>query len=150
VHISGNRYQWDTSGHPLDIRPAALPGWLKVIGERKEGKTNPTGWASAWLRTPIGEKEGRRGPDGLPKFVGYLIDKDVDSDVTVEILRLWDLQNPVSLGEDAIREHVEGMYKRYAVPERLSTFSPFSSTKAIVGKGRRSRVLQPVEVRHAR
>lgn len=122
MHISGNRYEWEVSGHPLHVEPAFLPEWLATLGERKEGRVNPPGWAAEWLRTPIGEKDGRRGPDGLPKFVGYLIDKHVDSDVAVEILRLWDLQNPVPLGEDAVREHVEGMYQRYFEEPATMTF----------------------------
>lgn len=122
MHVSGNRYTWDAAGHPLDMEPAILPEWLQHLGAKTERHTNPQGWASQWLRTPIGESAGRRGPDGLPKFVGYLIDKRVDSDVAVEILRLWDLQNPVPLGEEVVREHVEGMYRRYFEEPAAITF----------------------------
>lgn len=122
MHISGNRYTWEVSGHPLRVELAPLPTWLKEIGVRKEGKVNPPGWAAEWLRTPIGEKDGRRGPDGLPKIVGYLRGHGIESDVAVEIVRLWDLQNPVPLGEEEVRRHVEGMYERYGIPEKPVLF----------------------------
>lgn len=138
LHKSGNRYQWDVAGHPLDIEPAQLPEWIVALARKPERPTNPAGWAAEWFRTSINPGDGRRGPDGLPKIVGYLRGYGIDCETAIAVIELWDDKNPVPLGAVELRKHVEGMYGRYGRPAQI-TFN-----------GRRIHRLATVEVRHAR
>lgn len=139
MHKSGSRYAWEASGHPRDVQAAPLPEWVKALARQPEGKKNPPGWAAQWLRTPIGPGDGRRNPAGLPKIVGYLRGHGIDCETAVAIVRLWDLQNQESLGEEELRRHVEGMYARYGMPG--FTF---------VDRGNRRVIrMEPNEVHHA-
>ena len=120
LHESDNRYQWDVMTDS-STDPAFLPDW---IAKRSRSNTRPAPedgptWAAEWLRTPA--KSGkRRGPEGLPRIVGYLRGHAIDCETAVAIVELWDLQNPVPLGAEEVRKHVEGMYKRYGHPAQIT------------------------------
>ncbi len=51
----------------------------------------------------------------MPRVVGYLRGHGIDCETAVAIVELWDAQNPVPLGADEVRRHVEGMYERYGI-----------------------------------
>jgi hypothetical protein len=104
------------SGHPLDIAAAPLPDWIAELARKPERAANAPGWAAEWFRTPINPGDGRRGPDGIPKIVGYLRGHGVDCETAIAILELWDARNPDPLGAEEVRKHVEGMFDRYGHP----------------------------------
>lgn len=116
THHSGNRYEWEASCHPKTTPLAPLPEWIaqKAKQDTRPGPALGDGWAAEWLRTPI-QPGGRRGPNGLPRIVGYLRGHGIDCETAVAIVELWDAQNPEPLGADEVRRHVEEMYGRYGV-----------------------------------
>ena len=120
-HISGQHYEWEASSGPETPR-APLPQWIIDLAHQNS-RPSPDlgdGWAADWLRSPIKDGDGRRGPEGLPRIVGYLRGHAIDCETAVAIVELWDLQNPVPLGAEEVRKHVEGMYKRYRHPARIT------------------------------
>lgn len=122
VHHSGELYEWEASCHPKTTPLAPLPDWIaeKAKRDTRPGPELGDGWAAEWLRTPV-NPGGRRGPNGLPRIVGYLRGHGIDCETAVAIVELWDAQNPIPLGTDEVRRHVEEMYTRYGIPALTPT-----------------------------
>lgn len=54
LHTSGNRYEWEASGHPDDIEPVRMPEWLREVGQGTKAREAPA------LASPDGIESGSR------------------------------------------------------------------------------------------
>lgn len=92
IHISGNRYEWELSSHPLEMDVAEAPHWLiDMIITPKGGapKRPPSHWNR--IMQGFNEHEGRNS--AATSLAGHLFRKYVDPDLVVEIMNLWNERN---------------------------------------------------------
>ncbi|WP_017187628.1 bifunctional DNA primase/polymerase [Alkalibacillus haloalkaliphilus] len=90
-HISGNYYLWKNLKVEEDFRVAQLPPWLKkVITDDRSFTFNTR--KSKYSDISKGVKEGQRN-NSLASLVGYLLNKGVDSEVTLNLARGWNYMN---------------------------------------------------------
>ena len=87
VHPSGRPYAWEVSHHPDDVKPAAMPAWLrKAIIETHAFSGHTTEhWCSL---IADGVNEGARN-QSIASLAGHLLWHRVDPEVTRELLRAW-------------------------------------------------------------
>ena len=89
VHPSGQRYNWEVSHHPADVRLAAMPPWLRDLAKSKEdSRGHPLRHWRNLVRE--GVAEGERN-SGLASLVGHLLWHGVDRDVALELMLCWNL-----------------------------------------------------------
>lgn len=121
-HISGTRYEWDTSAHPEDIEPADLPPWfLDALdsGTRYAAGTHTVrknGDVDAVIMGEIKVAEGERN-EMMTRVVGSLIsNRDEEEKGEESIVMLAMLINERSfdppLAEGEVRTIVQSILRR--------------------------------------
>ncbi len=95
LHACGRRYTWDGALHPLTMKPAPMPVWLKDKMLRPE-----RGILAAFPKSPLstlvmtGVREGQRN-SSLARLVGHLLRHRIDPYVTLGLLKSWNQVNCV-------------------------------------------------------
>jgi Bifunctional DNA primase/polymerase, N-terminal/Primase C terminal 1 (PriCT-1) len=89
VHPSGRVYAWSVDG--ADTLAAAPPWLLRSINGRANGKVEATP-VSAWCElVSTGADEGTRN-DATTRLTGYLLRRNVNAQVALGLLQLWNAQ----------------------------------------------------------
>ncbi|WP_164214454.1 bifunctional DNA primase/polymerase [Virgibacillus sp. YIM 98842] len=99
IHISGDRYEWELSSHPLEIRINEAPKWLLDMVLKPKG-THQKKTSSYWINIMQGVGEGQRNA-AATSLAGHLFRRYVDPGLVVEIMKLWNNSNipPLEIAE---------------------------------------------------
>jgi hypothetical protein len=92
-HICGRRYAIDVDHHPDDVPLADMPDWLieKVRATAVVSNGNTAAMPADWRKLVAeGVAEGCRNA-AAARLAGYLMRRDVDSWVTLDLVRVWNL-----------------------------------------------------------
>jgi hypothetical protein len=88
IHISGGRYQWELSSHPLEVLINEAPDWLlkTIMNERVNvpQKKESSYWTNLFQNTNHGTRN-----NAATQLAGYLLRRYVDPKLVVEIMHLW-------------------------------------------------------------
>jgi len=85
LHISGQRYSWQTEHAPGQIELAPLPTWISEALAKATKKATTTAWHKL-VTADVGE--GARNVT-ITKLAGHLLRHYVDPHVTLELVLAW-------------------------------------------------------------
>jgi putative DNA primase/helicase len=114
-HTSGRRYHWEWSGHPAEMAPAPLPGWLldKLTAPTAASSTEAAPRAP-WVATLLhgGAPEGERN-QACFRLAAYFRRYGLPTDVIAAILVDFAGRCRPALDEAEVRSVVAGVARRY-------------------------------------
>lgn len=91
-HLSGGRYQWEVSSHPLEVEISEAPKWLSAMIKNHSGKKDNKKYEkkpdSYWVKLLQGVGDGERNTS-TASLVGYLLKKGISAEITLELILLW-------------------------------------------------------------
>lgn len=92
IHVSGNKYKWELSSHPLKVKISEPPVWLMQMLVETKNKSFQNKSSSYWVNIFKGVNKGHRN-NAAASLAGYLFRRYVDPYLVVEILHLWNERN---------------------------------------------------------
>lgn len=112
VHASGQRYEWELSSLPNQVKPAPMPEWLLKLlttpqAQAPNGTKEDTDWAKIILH---GAKEGERN-NTAARLAGRLVRKGLSAPEAAAFLLVWNKLNNPPLPDDEILRTVESVAK---------------------------------------
>lgn len=91
-HISGNKYEWELSSHPLETPVAEAPMWLLNMLIQPKNRPFQKKPSSYWTSILQGVNKGQRN-NAAASLAGYLFKRYLDPIVVVELMHLWNERN---------------------------------------------------------
>lgn len=88
LHISGKRYEWELSGHPLETPVQEAPDWLLGLIRANTGSKHQAKPISHWTTILQGVGDGQRNHSAA-SLTGYLLRKGLDPEIAFLLVNGW-------------------------------------------------------------
>jgi hypothetical protein len=120
-HLSGKRYEWKLRSKLNAYSILRAPRWLIDMIIPTKAYSTPYRASDYWVSVMKGVKQGERN-NKAASLVGYLLRKDIDPYMVVEIMKLWNETRvipPLKDKElDSIIESIAGLERKRRRGER--------------------------------
>ncbi|MFC4714062.1 bifunctional DNA primase/polymerase [Planococcus dechangensis] len=112
MHISGKRYEWEVSSHPLETAIQDAPEWLLALIQANAGSKPTAKPVSHWTTILSGVGDGQRNHSAA-SLTGYLLRKGLDPEIAFLLINGWNrgMNNPPMADAELARTFISILNK---------------------------------------